>query len=170
MPPTSNGICLFTSQSRPLAVEMGSVDVVVEWGELVPIPLGPPHVLGFRAWRRDVVPVVQATGPYSYGADVGESSPLIFLLRTRQGPWGLRVDRGGVEVIDDQNRRTDSSTRSGIFATCGSIERAGTTHEILDVERTWQNLRSEIEGWYATSRAGSDRSINGTARPTRATR
>jgi chemotaxis signal transduction protein len=134
--------CLFRAGSRPLAVPLECVAEIVEAAAVVPVPMVPPVIAGLHAWRREVVPVVELDALTAAGPRHPEGSGALLILRTGQGPWGLRIDRAGTSVVRDP-RAAESL--------CGAVERSGVVYTILDPETVWQETRAAVRAWYEAS-------------------
>ena len=148
---SARSYCLFTSGPRALGLDVTSVIEVIRAGLLVQLPLCPRSVLGLCAYRGGFVPVVGPEHGWEslsvHGEDRGQG---VLVLRTRRGPVGLLIDRGGVSVEAGTAGPDDAGPPlPGGFAVGGLIERDGRSHAILDPERTWQGLRDEIERRYS---------------------
>lgn len=146
--------CLLRCNSRPIAVAVGAVQAFTEWAKAVPIPLCPPVIFGLVGHRREVVPVVRSVEELGRSETADAATPLICILRSERGPWGFGIDREGIIVVDGQARRAALPATQGLFATDGVLERAGAGYAILDVERTWQQIRRQIETWYEELQRG----------------
>ena len=126
--------CVFRSGPRTYAVGLGAVAEIIEAESLVRLPLGPPCVLGYCTFRRDVVPVVRLAD------EPAEADPearlTIMILRTEQGVWGVQIERGGAVVaeapLDDSAVLT--AEPSGV-AFLGAVRREGQILPALDPER-----------------------------------
>ncbi len=147
----SRGLCLFSCQGRPFAVTLDAVAEVVELDRLVRVPLCPSQIVGFCALRRDIIPVVRLVNddPVNLdGLEVGSGFVALF-LQVDQGVWAIRIDREGVVVLDDGRvHRLESAEQGETACLVGTVDRAGTTYNVIDPEATWRNLRNEIENWY----------------------
>jgi purine-binding chemotaxis protein CheW len=147
---TRVGVCFFRSGGRGFAVELDALEEVADLGELVPVPMTAPAVLGLQIHRRTVVPVVHSSA--GLRDERHEATPILLVLRSEQGPWGLRVDRAGLVIVD----RTmpivalpHGAGDVGVLAVEGELEHGGQTHRLIDGARTWSNVRGQVEGWYA---------------------
>lgn len=149
---TRAGVCFFRSGGRELAVGLDAVDEVADVVTLVPIPLTSPTVLGLHIHRRTVIPVVQPPG--CVVADNAEASPILLVLRSEQGPWGLMVDRAGLAIVDKPMPIVPIASlgvgAGGDLAIEGGVDFHGRLHRLIDAGRTWQMFREQIEGWYST--------------------
>ena len=149
-PCTSRALCLFSSDSRPLAVDLERVVEVVASGRLVQLPLCPRQVLGLWTYRGKIVPILGLGAPKRAQA-VGdhETRRAFLILKTHQGLWGFAIDREGVHVeVTRPLRSADHIELPGGFLVAGEIESGGVNHAILDLERSWRGVKSEIERWY----------------------
>jgi chemotaxis signal transduction protein len=153
--PLSRAFCLFQSESRPLGVVLEVVAEVMEAGRLVWLPLCPRQVVGLCTYRSKIVPVIRPSDPdrppaYGLGGDGRERA--VMILRTGNGLWGLSIDRGGVSVEVARESPADGggtmALARGIVAS-GTVDREGMSHTILDHDRTWRALKTEIDHWYA---------------------
>jgi purine-binding chemotaxis protein CheW len=175
-PTVAGAWCLIRINGRPLAVALHAVAEIVEAEELVRLPLCSPRVLGLCTYRRDLVPVIDLSHPpdasasglgfgFGFGPGSGpgpgsgsvEGRPVVLLLRSEHGTWGIQIDRGGAIVaegaLDDRN--TASEEPGGVIL-IGSIIRGDTAYAVIDAEATWRNVRDAIERWYKDDR-GRDR-------------
>lgn len=144
--------CLFRIESRPYAVGLEGVAAIVEAEGLVRLPLGAPRVLGLCTFHRDVVPVIAldpATGPAPDRAR-SDPRPLVLILRTEPGTWGLRIDRGGTIVAEAplEDPGTPRPAAPGGPALIGAVRFGQATHAVLDPESTWRHLRDALQGWF----------------------
>jgi purine-binding chemotaxis protein CheW len=144
--------CLFRIDARPYAVSLENVAEVVEAEGLVRLPLGSKRILGLCVFHREVVPVVSlgdlecsTTGPGQ-----SEPRPLVLVLRSEPGIWGLRIDRGGTTVaeapLEDASEPRLAEPSGPILR--GTVLSEGTPHAVLDSESTWCSLRDALQRWY----------------------
>ncbi|WP_169977383.1 chemotaxis protein CheW [Tautonia rosea] len=149
-PSSSRALCLFSIASRPLGVDLETVVEVVASGRLVQLPLCPRQVLGLWTYRGKIVPIL-GLGAQQRNQTGGENETrrAFLILRTHQGLWGLTIDREGVQVeVTEPLQSADRAELPGGFMTAGEIESGGVTYAILDLERSWRGVKSEIERWY----------------------
>lgn len=147
----SRAYCLFLSESKALGVHLDVVAEVMEAGRLVWLPLCPRQVVGLCTYRGKIVPVVrpggEGGGPSSGGAGRERA---VLILRAGHGLWGLSIDRGGVSVEVAREGPVGAEPPIGRgFVASGSVGRGGVSHAILDHDRTWRGLKTEIDQWYA---------------------
>lgn len=151
-PSSSLAFCLFSSDSSPLAVDLERVVEVVASGRLIPLPLCPRQVLGLWTYRGKIVPILGlGARNRAHSAADHETRRAFLILRTYQSLWGLAIDREGVrvEVTGSLRSAADCIELPGGFRAAGEIEVAGVSHAILDPERSWRGVKSEIERWYS---------------------
>ncbi|MEW4569349.1 chemotaxis protein CheW [Tautonia sp. JC769] len=148
--PSSRTLCLFSSSFRPLAVDLESVVEVVSSGPLVPLPLCPRQVLGLWTYRGKIVPILGlAAQDRVVAAGDHEAKRAFLILKTHQSLWGFAIDREGVRIeAGCSPRSADLAELPGGFLASGEIEGGGIPHAILDLERSWRGVKSEIERWY----------------------
>jgi hypothetical protein len=154
--------CLFHCGVGYLAVDVNSVEVVVEVHRLVRLPLCPRPVSALGIYRGGVLPIVEPIDDSSrVGAASAGQQPSVLVLRTGHGPLGLLIDRGSLAVVEDCRvaasgavgaERGEASALPGGLVAAGSIERDGSPHAILDVGRTWAALRGLVESGYGAYR------------------
>lgn len=150
-PSSSHALCLFSSDSRPLAVELERVVEVIAAGRLIPLPLCPRQVLGLWTYRGKIVPIL-GLGARNRAQSAGdhETRRAFLILKSHQSLWGLAIDRDGVRVeVTGPLRSADGIELPGGFQAAGEIEAGGVSHAILDPERSWRGVKSEIERWYS---------------------
>jgi purine-binding chemotaxis protein CheW len=149
--------CLVRIDTRPYAVALHAVAEIVEAEELVGLPLCSPRVLGLCAYRRDLLPVIAFSDAPSATPATTEGRPLVMIVRSEHGTWGLRIDRGGAIVAEGPlDDRCAAIVEPGGPVAIGSIKRGDATHAAIDAEATWRNVRDAIERWYKGDR-GRDR-------------
>jgi purine-binding chemotaxis protein CheW len=145
--------CLVRIDTRPFAFALHAVAEIVEADEFVGLALCSPRVLGLCTYRRDLLPVIGFSEgqPAASGPAVGR--PVVMIVRSEHGTWGIRIDRGGTAVaegpLDDRGATT---VGPGGAVVIGSITRGETTHAAIDAEATWRNIRDAIERWYKGDR------------------
>jgi chemotaxis signal transduction protein len=144
--------CLFRIDARPYAVGLEHVAEVVEAEGLVRLPLGSERVLGLCVFHRDVVPVIDLGHPEGKAAGLAQpaSRPMVLVLRSEPGIWGLRIDRDGTTVAAaplDAGSETDRVVPGGPVLK-GTVVSEGTNHAVLDSEATWSHLRDALQGWF----------------------
>ncbi len=144
--------CLFRIDSRPYAVSLEHVAEVLEAEGMVRLPLGSKRVLGLCVFHRDVVPVITLGDPEGAAAGAGQpgSRPLVLVLRSEPGIWGLRIDRGGTTVVAaplEAGSGPALADPEGPILN-GTVLSEGTTHAVLDSEATWSHLRDALQRWY----------------------
>jgi purine-binding chemotaxis protein CheW len=125
----------------------------------VPLPLSSPLVLGLCPHRRDLVPVIALGANPSAEATGEPGRPVILILRSEQGTWGIRLDRGGVVVAEghlDDRRGSQGEPEGAVVI--GTITRGETSYGVIDAEATWRSLRDAIERWYKSDRSPELRS------------
>lgn len=154
------GYCIFPCREGSLAVSVDAVEAVTEASRIVRLPLCPGAVLALGIYRGSILPIVR---PFesSRGWDTAPTGrlPAVLVLRTRRGYLGLLIDRGSLAVVEACQisgmggpaavHEQVSHLPEGLVA-AGAIERDGTSHAVLDVDRTWTAMRcmiaSGIEG------------------------
>lgn len=147
--------CLVRIATQPFAVALGAVAEIVEVEELVRLPLCSPWVLGLCAYRRDLLPVVALGRETAATTDQGR--PVVLIVRSEQGTWGIQIDRGGASVAEGPlNERGRLSPTPDGAVIIGAITRGDAIHSAIDTEATWRNIRDAIERWYQGDR-GQDR-------------
>lgn len=146
---TQPTFCLFNCQQEGHALAVDRVVEVIEPNRLVRLPLGPPPLLGVCAYRGGVVPVAwSGDGERPVIHDLA-SGVVVLIIRGRQGPWGLAIDRSGVTVaVDAWARGYDEPRSAGFLMIVGETDRAGEPLGIVDADRSWDQLRSHFVGWY----------------------
>ncbi|WP_152049630.1 chemotaxis protein CheW [Tautonia marina] len=149
-PCSSHALCLFSSDSRPLAVDLERVVEIVAAGRLIPLPLCPRQVLGLSTYRGKIVPILGlGVRNRAHSAGEYETRRAFLILKSHQSLWGLAIDREGVRVeVAGSLRSADWVELPGGFQTAGVIEAGGVSHAILELERSWLGVKSEIERWY----------------------
>jgi chemotaxis signal transduction protein len=161
---TRAGVCFFRSEGRGFAVELDALEEVADLGALVPVPMTPPAVLGLQIHRRTVVPVVDpSVGP---GDRRGEATPILLVLRSEHGPWGLRVDRAGLVIVDKTVPMLgppQGPLDDGLLAVQGELEHGGQVHRLIDGGRTWCNVREQVEAWHAGPRRRAGGAMSGSS-------
>jgi purine-binding chemotaxis protein CheW len=141
--------CLVRIGAQPFAVALPAVAEVVEAEELVRLPLCPPRILGLCTYRRDLIPVVGLLETSATTTGRGEGRPLVLLLRSEHGTWGIEIDRGGTVVAEGRlDERNASPLDSGGTVFIGSITRGESVSAVIDHEATWRNIRKQVEDWY----------------------
>jgi chemotaxis signal transduction protein len=142
--------CLFTSQSRPFAVQLDSVSEVVRVDRLVRLPLSPARLVGLCTLRRDVIPVFrpfsdQSETPGSSEEKTSEEKTIVLILRVARGNWGFLIDPGGVQI---HQCLPEEIVRFEIGEHSKRMIQAGSLYSILDPEETWQELPTSVEFSY----------------------
>jgi purine-binding chemotaxis protein CheW len=130
-------------------VALHTVAEVVEAEELVRLPLCSPRVLGLCTYRRDLIPVIGLLENPATTESKREGRPLVLLLRSDHGIWGIQIDRGGTVVVEGPlDERDTRPLGSGAIVFIGSITRGESVSNVIDPEGTWRNIRGQIECWY----------------------
>jgi CheW-like domain len=149
----SNAYCLLPGRSRSLAVSLDAVVGLVEAGRIIRLPLCPTPVVGLCMSRGGFMPVLRpiecadADDRRALEADRAET---ILVLRTPRGDIGLLIRREGVSIAENcVVRTTEPRTLPMGFIASGSIERDGATLAVIDPARSWQGVRTLLDGWYA---------------------
>lgn len=150
---TRAGLCFFRSGGRRFAMEVEALMEVTDLGTLVPLPLGPPALLGLHTHRRAVVPVFRPSpaAPNEHS----DQNPILLVLRSEHGLWGIEVDRAGLMIVDNSRLLeglAPADSTAGLLAVRGQIDHAGLLHELIDAGLTWSNIRVEVERWYVAIR------------------
>jgi chemotaxis signal transduction protein len=160
--------CLFRGDTGPMGVAVQSVAEVLETDTLVQLPWSPPQVVGMCSFHREVIPIVvfappardfsaEITGgpaqaiPHSSAGEKAVTVPppgcVVLILKSEHGAWGLRVDSESTIISQESPRYHAPRMNANGPVVVGTVERAGTCHEILDVEATWSALRYSIGRW-----------------------
>lgn len=80
------------ADGAPFAIPAAAVDSVVTRGEIVPIPLAPPHVAGLSALRSRVVTVIDPMAAIrGTAAQLSDDQPLV-VVSVDGHSYGLAVD------------------------------------------------------------------------------
>ena len=151
--------CLFHCKSRNYAVTVDHVAAVLDPPALVRVGLCPAVVLGFCPFRRDVIPVVEfeaeTQGTRGAGPDRALVSPdqCVLIVQAVRGAWGLRVDRSRTRIALERPSRHEPKTLADGAVVGGIIRNGAIEYSLLDVEATWQGLRSRVLDSY--SRVGA---------------
>src|SRR5271154_934231 len=90
--------CLVRIDAQPFAVALSAVVEIVEAEELVRLPLCSPQVLGLCTYRRDLLPVIALGQDRDTAPAPGEGRPVVLILRSEHGTWGIKIDRDVVIV------------------------------------------------------------------------
>ena len=142
--------CVFRSGSRAYAIGLAAVAEIIEADGLVRLPLSPSCVLGYCTFRRDVVPVVRLADGASGADSEADARLTIMILRTEQGTWGVKIERGGAVVVEAPLDDTTVLTAVPAGpAFLGAIRREGQIYPAIDPERTWRRFRDAVERGYA---------------------
>ena len=149
--------CLFHCKSRNYAVTVDHVAAVLDPPALVRVGLCPAVILGFCPFRRDVIPVVEfateTEAPGSRGTERDRAlvSPgqSVLIVQAARGAWGLRVDRSRTRIAHERPSRHEPKTAEGGAVVSGIIRNGAIEYSLLDVEATWQSLRSRVLESYA---------------------
>jgi chemotaxis signal transduction protein len=149
--------CLFHCKSRNYAVTVDHVAAVLDPPALVRVGLCPAVILGFCQFRRDAIPVVEfateTEGPGSRGTERERAlvSPgqSVLIVQAARGAWGLRVDRSRTRIAHQRPSRHEPKTADGGAVVIGVIRNGAIEYSLLDVEATWQGLRSMVLESYA---------------------
>jgi purine-binding chemotaxis protein CheW len=139
--------CLFRSESKPYAIRIEAVSEIIEAESVVRLPLSPPEVVGFCAFRRDCIPIIRAGEAPGGDGETAVTDPTVLILRTDQGVWGMRIDREGV-VVADGNLDSWTGEEARPLGSLGVIRRAEANYAAIDPEAAWRNVRGAIERWY----------------------
>src|SRR4051794_18448044 len=152
---TRRSWCLFQSDARSYAVRLDAVAELIVADGLVRLPLSPPRVLGLFTLRRDVVPVLKMTERHAKDRGGDGAKLVVLILRTEQGVWGIRVDRGAAVAIEEQPDEpgVDDPLATGAPEGPTTIARAGKLYLVIDPDSAWRDVRQEVEAWYG-SRCG----------------
>jgi chemotaxis signal transduction protein len=135
-------LCLFTCGPKRFALPVSALEGVIVPGPLVLLPLAPASLVGLCSHRRQAVPVFHLGG---HDATRAGTASAVVMVRTEQASWGIRAERDGVTVIDAQV----APGPSGGFGAFGTVRHGGHSYTVLDPERAWQDLRSEVEREYS---------------------
>src|SRR3954465_10076815 len=92
--------CLVRIDAQPFAVALNAVAEIVEAEELVRLVLCSPRVLGLCTYRRDLFPVIAFSEAPSAAPAPVKGRPLVMILRSEHGTWGIQIDRGGAVVAE----------------------------------------------------------------------
>jgi CheW-like domain len=150
-PRASRPWCLFRIGTRAYAIGLEAVAEIIEAGGLVRLPLSPACVLGLCSFRRDVVPVVRLVEEPADAPGGDDARQTILILRTEQGTWGVKIERGGTVVVEAPLDDSVALTAEPAgLAFLGAIRRAGMTYPAVDPERTWRRLREAVERSYGS--------------------
>jgi chemotaxis signal transduction protein len=141
--------CLFRSDSRPFAIGLEAVAEVVQADRLIRLAHCPPQVLGLCTVRRDIVPVL-SLNPSVLGEATNPEAPLVVLIvRSDQGPWGIRIDREGTAVSEGKlDASSGGEPTVGGAEIVGLVRRGDLAHAVIDPDRTWRNVRESVDAWY----------------------
>ena len=157
-PETTRSYCLFPSGARLMAVDVESVEAIMQAARLVRLPLCPHPVLGLCTYRGGLLPIIgTADGPVAQDKESGIRNSAVLILRTGGGPLGLRVDRSKIAVVEGcgaegDGRIQETSPPPGILVAAGSIVWDGMSYPLLDPDRTWRAVRDRIERGYDAGR------------------
>ncbi len=152
--------CLVRGGGRSWALAPEAVAEVVAADNLVALPLGWPGLRGLCVYRRELLPILDLDAspcpePASTARE-GREPATVLILRSDQGAWGLRIERGGVTVAEGrfhaEGAPLDAPAR-GAPVVIGTLQHGETTHLVIDHEATWRNTRGAIENWYRDGRA-----------------
>jgi len=151
LPDTS--FCLFHSDGLALAVAVESVEEVLQTEAMVRISGCPPQIVGLCPHHRQVIPVVsvhqQPARPRAR-REAGETErQAVMILRTTQGPWGIRMEGDGKALTTARPTRHDPRLVADVCVTVGSLRHGDVDYALIDPEATWQALRGLIVNWYA---------------------
>ncbi len=150
-PRASRAWCMFRIGTRAYAIGLEAVAEIIEAGGLVRLPLSPPCVLGLCTFRRDVVPVVRLVEEPADAPGGDDARQTILILRTEQGTWGVKIERGGTVVVESPLDDSVALTAEPAgLAFLGAIRREGVTYPAIDPERTWRRLREAVERGYGS--------------------
>jgi len=149
--------CLVRIDTQPFAVALSAVAEIVEAEALVRLPLCSPQVLGLCTYRRELLPVIELSkGPPATPGPL-EGRPVVLILRSEHGMWGIKIDRGVVIVAEvplDEPGPLPAGSDGAVVI--GSITRNDVSHSVIDADATWRNVRDMIESRYKGDR-GRDR-------------
>lgn len=149
--------CLFQCNSRNYAAMVDLVAGVLDPPALVRVGSCPPMVLGLCPFRRDVIPVVEfgaQSGPRRQNL-VGEdavgntSEQSVLIVQAARGAWGIRVDRSRTRIAAERPSRHEPKPTEDGAVVEGIIRNGATEYLLLDVDATWQAIRSRIVDGYA---------------------
>jgi chemotaxis signal transduction protein len=144
-------LCLFHCTPRSYAVPVESVAGVVEVASLVRIGLCPPGILGLCPYRREVIPVVDfgAEAPAVDRASGAAGEVSVLIVQSAQGSWGIRVDRSRTRIAAERVSGHEPTRAEEGVTSVGVVRHDGSDHSLIDVEATWERLRSDVLHRYA---------------------
>jgi purine-binding chemotaxis protein CheW len=135
-------------------VALAAVAEVVEAEQLVRLPLCSPRVLGLCTYRRDLLPVIALGHAPAAARNTADARPVVLILRSEHGSWGVQVDRGVTIVAQGPMDETGSLSAGPDGAVViGTIMRGEVIHSVIDTEATWRAVREAVEGWYKGDRS-----------------
>jgi purine-binding chemotaxis protein CheW len=150
--------CLFRIEGRLFAVALTAVAEVVEAEHLVRLPLCSSQVLGVCTYRRDLLPVIALGHSPTAATGTAAGRPMVLILRTEHGSWGIQIDRGLALVTQGPLDETGTLPAGPVGGVAfGSITRGDATHVVIDAEATWRSVREAIECWYKEDRGRNRR-------------
>jgi chemotaxis signal transduction protein len=140
-----------------------SVAGVLEIAALVRIGLCSPRILGVCPYRRDVIPVVDfgaqdgsraqaAAGDRTSGP--ASSVVNVLIVQSAQGSWGIRVDRSRTRIAAERLSPHEPTRSEEGVTTVGVVRHDGSDYSLIDVEATWERLRSDVLHRYAVTLEG----------------
>jgi purine-binding chemotaxis protein CheW len=141
--------CLVRIDAQPFAVALATVAEIVEAEALVRLPLCSPQLLGLCPYRRDLLPVIALGRGPTAAPGPEEGRPVVLILRSDHGLWGIKIDRG-VVIVGDVGLAEQAPMAPGPDGAIviGSITRGDASHSVLDPEATWRKVRDSIERRY----------------------
>jgi hypothetical protein len=106
-------------------------------------------VRGLCALRRDVIPVIGFDRGASDPSLAATTRPLVLILRSPRGSWGIQIDADGTAVAEEPLDPIASPVDSSLSSFLGTVVRENTAHAVIDPEATWMGLRIGVDEWYA---------------------
>ena len=87
--------CTFFLTDLYLGIEVLSVQEVIRYQSMTPVPLAPSAVRGLMNLRGQIVTAIDLRTRLGLPSPVGEATPMNVVVRTLDGPVSLLVDRIG---------------------------------------------------------------------------
>jgi chemotaxis signal transduction protein len=153
--------CLFRCKSRRYAVAVDRVACVMESPRLVGLPLCPSRMVGLCSYRREVVPVLDLGSEPASGSSHAVSASAeesVLLIHSTSGTWGIRVDRSRTRIAGARLSCHETAGGDGGVVTTGLVRHEGSEHALIDVDSTWESIRSEVLRRYAAASAPAPQS------------
>ena len=115
MSQTSKQYCTFFLNGLFFGVEVLTVQEVLRFQQMTPVPLAPPTVQGLINLRGQIVPAIDLRHRLELPARANDQTPMNVVVRSEDGAISLLVDEiGDVVEIEDDVYETPPETLRGV--------------------------------------------------------